>query len=58
MGLGDRGAKGGQVGVFEIVRRDIDVDAVAGGFGAAVHGVVLGRGDDARDSEDRRPACR
>ena len=45
--LGDGGAEGGQVGVPEIVRAWIDVGLMAGGFGPAVHGVVLGRGDGA-----------
>ena len=47
VGLRDGGAEGGQVGVFEIVRGDVDVELVAERLGAAVHGVVLGRGDDA-----------
>ncbi len=47
VGFGDGGAEGGEVGVFKIVRGDVDVEAVAEEFGAAVDGEVLGRGDDA-----------
>src|ERR1700759_4983350 len=43
----DGGAEGGQVGVPEIVRSGIAVGLVACGFGAAVDGVMLGRGDGA-----------
>src|ERR1700679_403724 len=43
----DRRAEGGQVCVPEIVRSGIDVGFVAGGFGAGVDGVMLGRGDGA-----------
>ncbi len=45
LGVDDGGAEGGEVGVPEIVRGGVDVGGVAGGFGAAVDGVVLGRGD-------------
>ena len=45
VGLGDGGAEGGQIGVLEIVRRHVDVVLMARGLGAAVHGVVLRRGD-------------
>src|SRR5580698_10025651 len=44
-GFGDGGAEGGEVGVPEVVVGGIDVDLVACGLGAAVDGVVLGRGD-------------
>ena len=47
LGLGDRGAEGGQIGVELVVLADVDVGRVARRLGAAVHGVVLGRGDDA-----------
>ena len=40
-----RGAERRQVGVLKVAARDVDVGVVAGGFRAAVHGVVLGRGD-------------
>ena len=43
--LGDRGAEGRSVGVVEIVQRDMDVEAVAESFRAAVNGVVFGSGD-------------
>ncbi len=45
--FGDGGAEGGQVGVFEVVRGDVDVGLMARGLGAGVHGEVLGRRDDA-----------
>jgi hypothetical protein len=45
--LGDGGAEGGQVGVFSSCLLTVDVGGVAGGLGAAVHGEVLGSGDDA-----------
>ena len=47
LGVDDGGAEGGEIGVPEIVRGGIDVCLVASGFGAAVDGVVLGRGDGA-----------
>ena len=47
VGFRDGGAEGGQVGVFEVVRGDVDVGLVAGRLGAGVDGVVFGRGDDA-----------
>ena len=47
VGLGDGGAEGGEVGVFEVVRGDVDVGLMARGLRAGVHGEVLGRGDDA-----------
>ena len=46
--FGDRAAEGGEIGRFEIAWGRIDVEAVAAGFGAAVDGEVLRRGDDAR----------
>ena len=46
--LGNGGAEGGQIGVFEIVCGDVDVGLVAGELGAGVNGVVLGRGHHAR----------
>ena len=46
VGFGDGGAEGGEVGVFEIVRGDVDVGAVAGGLGTAMDGVVFGGGDE------------
>ena len=46
--LGDGGAKGGQVGLFEIARAGIDVEAVAQLLRAAVHGEVLAGGDGAQ----------
>ncbi len=58
VGLSNGGAEGGQVGVFEVVWGDIDVEFVAERLGSAVHGVVLGGGDDAEVVRDRRPACR
>ena len=45
--FGDGGAEGGEVGVFEVVRGDVDVGLMARGFRAGVHGEVLRRGDDA-----------
>jgi hypothetical protein len=47
MALGHGGAEGGQVGVDLVVLADVDVGGVAGRLRAAVHGKVLGRGDDA-----------
>lgn len=41
----DGGAKGGQVSLFEIAGRDVDVKDVAQRFGSAVHGEVLAGGD-------------
>ena len=41
------GAEGGQVGVELVVLADIDVGHVARRLGAAVHGVMLGRGNGA-----------
>ena len=43
MRLGDGGAEGGQVGVFEIVMGDVDVGLVPSALGPAVDGEVLGR---------------
>jgi hypothetical protein len=45
VGLGDGGAEGGQIGVPEIVGRDVNVGGVARRFRPAVDGVVLGSGD-------------
>ena len=45
-GLGDRRAKGRQVGVDQVVLRDENVGLVPGRLGAVVHGEMLGRGDD------------
>src|SRR5206468_11748574 len=42
----NRRAECGQIGVFHIVLRGGDVHGVSHGFGAAVHGEVLGRRDD------------
>jgi hypothetical protein len=42
VGLSDGGAEGGQVGIFEVVRRDVDVGLVAGELGAGVDGEVFG----------------
>ena len=44
--FGDGGAEGGEVGIPEVVRCGVYVGGVAGGFRAAVDGVVLGGGDD------------
>ncbi len=49
VGFGDGGAECGEVGVFEVVCGDVDIGAVARGFGAGVHVEVLGRGDDAEE---------
>ena len=46
VGFGHCSAEGGKVGVLEIVRRDIDVEAVPDRLRATVHSVVLGRGDN------------
>src|SRR5579862_3692095 len=46
--VGDGGAEGGEIGVPEVVFGGVDVGLVAGGFGAAVDGVVLGSGDGAQ----------
>src|SRR5215469_17213580 len=43
--VNDGGAEGGKVGLFEIARADINIEAVAQGFGPAVDGVVLAGGD-------------
>ncbi len=51
-------AKGRQVGVLKIVRRDVDIEAVPQRLGAAVHRVVLGSGDHPEILADRFPACR
>ena len=46
--FGDRAAEGGEIRCFEIAWGRIDVETVATGFGTAVDGEVLRRGDDAR----------
>ncbi len=48
VGFGDGGTEGGQVSIFQVVRRNLDIDAMAGGLGTAVHGVVFGRRNDAQ----------
>ncbi len=44
MGVDDGGAERGEIGVFQVVIGNVDVDAVARGLGSTVHGEVLGRG--------------
>src|SRR5690606_8637664 len=44
----DRRAEGGEIRVLEIAQRDVDIRVVTRGFGTAVHGEVLGRGDHVR----------
>ncbi len=46
--FGDGGAEGRQVGLFEIARAGIDIEAVAQLLGAAVHREVLTGGDGAQ----------
>src|ERR1700758_4178181 len=45
MALYDSGAKCGQISVFKVVGRGIDVEAMTLRLRAAVHGVVFGSGD-------------
>ncbi len=47
LAVGDGGAKGGQVGLFEIARRGIDIDGVARRLRAGVYGEVLAGGHGA-----------
>ena len=48
MRLGHSSAKRRQIRVLKIVMRDIHIEAVTQRLGAAVHRVVLGRGDHAQ----------
>ena len=54
----DRGAKGGQIGVFQIVIGDLHVGAVAGGFRPAVNGEMLRGGQCLQDTSGRPLAVR
>jgi len=45
VGIDDGCAKRGEIRVFKVMRRWIDIEAMAAGFRPAVHGEVLWRGD-------------
>ena len=47
LALGDGGAKGGQVGLFEVAGRGVDVEGVTQRLGAGVNCVVLAGGHGA-----------
>ena len=50
MRFGDRGAKGRQVGVLQVMRRDVDVELVPHWLRPAMHRVVLRSRDNAKKS--------
>ena len=52
----DAGLEGGQIGVAQIAFADLRVEVVAIRLGAAVDGIVLGRGHHLQIVGNRRPA--